>query len=291
MQRKDSGQTLIIILLVVATSLLVGAGVATRSTSLIQQATFSEESNQALHFAESCAEEALRRIKEEDIERDDVEGGDEVSYCCDIDTGDCAGDCEETHDCSFSVTELGDEIVGGVERDDAVELNLENVDIDDEICTDLVLYWCLEDGGCPKEDEEDSDEIGLEVSVVYYNGSEWQVWKQIYGGEQYGFTSPGGPDTYDGNTYLYHQDIDLADVLPEDAAEVELMRLTPRFESFHIGTKTCGEMGFQGFDINTEGWFGRSTKKVRVTRSEPALPPIFDYAIFSGSENVPLEKR
>ncbi|MEA2020677.1 MAG: hypothetical protein U9M98_03100 [Patescibacteria group bacterium] len=284
---NESGQTLVIILLVVATSLLVGAGVATRSTFLIQQSTFSEEANQALHFSESCAEEALRMIKGGEITRGDVASGNVVEYCCDVaDAGDCRQlvDCDrDDYDCSFSVSELGDEVAGIVEKDDAVELNLENASTSG--CEDITLYWCLEAENCPSED------IGLEVSVVYNNGSEWLVWKQIYGDSSYGFASHGGEAEFDGVDYDYHQSIDLFADLPDDVSEVKLMRLTPRFKSFHIGIASCGSLGFQGFDINTEGWFGRSTKKVRVTRSEPALPPIFDYVLFSGSEDAPLEKR
>ncbi len=295
MEMKESGQTLVIILLVVATSLLVGAGVATRSTSLIQQSTFSEEANQALYFSESCAEEALRMIKSGDILRGDVEGGGEEAYCCDIENSDdCVvqsdvDDCDrDDYNCNFLVTELGDQIVGSVEQDDAVELNLANANTN-PTCEEIVLYWCLETEDTEECDPDES--IGLEVSVIYNDGSEWQVWKQIYGDTEYGFATPGGSAELEDVTYSYHQSIDLFDDLPEDVSEVKVMRLTPRFRSFHIGVDSCDTLGFQGFDINTEGWFGRSTKKVRVTRSEPALPPVFDYVLFSGSEDTPLEKR
>lgn len=291
MKNKESGQTLVVILLVVATSLLVGAGVATRSTSLIQQTTFSEESTQALHFAEGCAEQALGMIKGGDITESDVVS-DTVSYCCDINSGTCAeksGACDKnTNDCEFSIGAYDEFFVGIVDQDDVVEIKLDEMDPTD--CDSLGLYWCLKSENC--NDIDNNEPHGLEVSVIYDDTGEYKIWKDVYGDQHtHQFTLPDRDLTFNGEDFEYGKSIAFSD-LPASPANLKAVRLTPRFESFHVRVDYGGcDLGFQGFDIHTEGWYGRSTRKVRVTRGEPAMPAIFDYSMFSGSETQPLEKQ
>lgn len=290
MGKKESGQTLIVILLVVATSLLVGAGVATRSTSLIQQTTFSEESTQALHFAEGCAEQALGMIKRGDITQADAESG--KSYCCDIDSGTCtekSGVCDKsTNDCEFSVDPYDEFFVGVVDQDDVVEIKLDEMNPAD--CDSLYLYWCLKSENC---NDVDSQPHGLEVSAIYDDGGEYKIWKEIYGDTHtHHFTTPERDLSFKGEEFSYGELIEFSSLPVASFSDLKAVRLTPRFESFHINVDYGGcDIGFQGFDIHSSGWYGRSTRKVRVTRGEPAMPAIFDYSMFSGSETQPLEKR
>jgi len=285
-KRKEAGQTLVVVVLIVATSLLVGAGVATRSTSLIQQSTFSEEATQALHFAEACAEDALGRIKVGEIDKDALPSG---PIYCDID-GDADGGCdsseEETDDCSFEVNELSDLFVGMVQQDSVVEVKLLKDNGQETSCDSLVLYWCNETDDCP------TDELGLEVTILYNEGDQWKTWKNIYGDSMTSeFEAPQENGTSDGVNYDFYKEIDLNSVGSDpDSVTLQAIRLTPRFSGFHINVNGCDDLPFQGYDVYAAGWFGRSRRKVRVTRGEPALPPIFDYAIFSGSDN-PLEKK
>jgi len=282
MKKSESGQTLVLVLLVTAVSLLVGVGIATRSTSIVQQTTFSEESTQALHFAEACAEEALGMVKSNTL----VGDGLPRKFCCDVDGG---GGCTEVadptdaHDCFFIADSLTELFPGKIAQDDVAEVKFESSDCDD-VVDGVTLFWCTDGDNCPTGG---GDKLGLEVAVIYEEAGSWKIWKQIYGPLSLGFEPPTSP----GGEYEYSQTLDLSDdsVFGDN---VQAIRLTPRYSGFHIKVEPSDcNLGFQGYDIHTEGWYGRSLRKVRVTKTEPAMPPIFDYSIFSGSETHPLEKN
>ena len=289
MKEFESGQTLIIVLLVVTVSLLVGAEIATRSTSVVQQTTFSEEATQALHFAEACAEKALGKIKcgaDSDCSGDFGCNKEKIGPgqlpCTDIEV-DVTGD--GNNDCKYTVDDLTELFPGKIEQDDVVEVKLDGAS-----CSKLEIYWCAADRG---DDCSSSD--ALEVIVVYDKGGNWETGKKIFGAGS-DFTAPtgGGGDPGNGVNYSFSHDLVSEpefSISPSDGSK--LMRIIPRYRGFHlyIDTSNCSELPHQGYDISTEGWFGKSRRKVRVTKTEPAMPPIFDYAIFSGSETQPLEKR
>lgn len=274
MRKSESGQTLIIVLLVVTISLLVGVGIATRSTSVVQQTTFSEEATQALHFAEACAEEALGVVKN----GSPVIGS---QFCCDVGgSGGCVerDPCDSADDCSYIIGELADLFPGKIDQDDVAEVKLAAAS-----CNSIDIYWCNADDGCPPTPSN----LGLETVIIYDDPfSGWETVKQIYGVGS-GFAGDDGPD----GDYEHSK----MGFVIDPAKRPKALRLIPRYHGFHIGVVGSNppgcDLGFQGYKILAEGWYGKSRRKVRVTKTEPAMPAIFDYTIFSGSETQPLKKR
>ena len=48
---------------------------------------------------------------------------------------------------------------------------------------------------------------------------------------------------------------------------------------------------FQSFQVSSVGSLGGVIKKIRVTKSLPALPSIFDFGLFSGSQSQPISNQ
>lgn len=263
-KQRESGQTLVIVLLVIAVSLMVGVGIATRSTSVVQQTTFSEEATQALHFAEACAEEALKLIKVGTIHSGNLPYNDSLS---DVDS-----DLDE--DCNYGVTELSDIFPGVVDQDEVAEMKIIRPGFD---CTSVTVYWCNSSEG----DDCDSTNYEPALEVIWVRTDE--IKKEIYGSPGERFRTPSGGG---GTDYAFSVSLDV------DPDNDEAVRFIPRFGDSHILVQPSGcSLGHQGYRVRSEGNFGRSTREVEVTKTEAAMPAIFDYTIFSGSDTEPLEKR
>lgn len=258
---------------------MVGVGIATRSTSVVQQTTFSEEATQALHFAEAGAEDALRRIKLGEIgEAEAVSGCGNLDYCHGTASGgdlcpplDVDGD--GTDETCYVVSALSDIFPGVVDQDEVAEMKVAS-GFD---CTSVTVYWCNSSEG----DDCDSTNYEPALEVIWVRTDE--IKKEIYGSPGEGFETPS-----DGGVTDYTFSVSL-DVDPDND---EAVRFIPRFGDSHILVQPSGcSLGHQGYRVRSEGNFGRSTREVEVTKTEAAMPAIFDYTIFSGSDTEPLEKR
>lgn len=287
---RQSGQTLIVILLVVAVSLLAGMSATNLSTSTVQQTTFSEESTQALAAAESCAEIALGKIKAgaaDPLFLDDtaihaahdlpcgslvycqVPGSPVIpSEVCGPESF-AVGDAQAS--CCYEVTEMTDVFPNVIAQDETAEVKLEG------FSGSLNIYWC-------DTATEDCDvrRPALEGYFIKDNGE-----TEKFGYDPHGITWMGFEQATGGG---HAQDRDFAWSLTNVSVPLGTLalRLTPRFGDASIAV-VGSDLPLQGFVVTSEGFFGRSTRKVKVTKTMPSMPAIFDYAIFSGAAS-PLDK-
>lgn len=280
---RQSGQTLIVILLVVAVSLLAGMSATNLSTSTVQQTTFSEEATQALAAAESCAEIALGKIKLGAT--DPVNGLVQSDLPCDGIAAchsftdpppKCAGETiavgSATAHCCYTVTEMTEVFPNVIAQDETAEVKLEGSS------GSLNIYWCdtasaAEDCGVKRPALEGYFILdnGTTEKFGYHENTTW-----------IGFDLPGPAGPAQGRNFAYS----VRNVSVPTGAQA--LRLTPRFGDASIAVVGPG-LPLQGFIVVSEGFFGRSTRKVKVTKTMPSMPAIFDYAIFSGA-STPLDK-
>ncbi|MFW6143873.1 MAG: hypothetical protein ACOC4Z_03090, partial [Patescibacteria group bacterium] len=143
---SQKGQVLIVVLLITAVALTVGVGISQRSSSTIQQAAFSEESTQALHYAEACVEDALREIEEGTVELGTTKEIKDV----DEDPDDV--------DCEYNVTSLIHVFPGLITKDEVAEVKLEGFE-----GSGLNIYWC--NSASDSENCEDNYPA-LEIAVI-----------------------------------------------------------------------------------------------------------------------------
>jgi len=274
---SESGQTLIIVLLVVLVSLAVGVGVATRSTSTVQQTTFSEEATQALHFAEACAEEALGKIKTGDILPCGNLDYTATDNCSPLDVDDDGS----SDDCCYEVSALSEIFPGVISQDDAAEVKLSG------FSGSIDIYWCNSDSPSQEcEDRPGANPPALELVLVKDDAVARLAYAHPASARRDNFSSGEvSGETVNGVTFAYKvSSIAIA-------GDVKALRVIPRYNDSSIAVVSAGGLPHQGYKITAKGDFGRSTRMVEVTKTEPAMPAIFDYVLFSGSETEPLEKK
>lgn len=244
---SQHGQTLVIMLLVMAISLGVGLAVSSRSISTLRQTTFTEQGSQALGCAEAGAEEALQKITDDDIS----------------DAGDTpllneAGDTI----CTYSYT-IGD-LVSPYEFDVAQDTS-QQIDLDG-FTGSLTLNW-----------DKTGSNANAMISVVYFEGDEYKIQKDAYYcgvDRQNGFTQAGG-----GSASGYNCSANVS--VPAGA---KLARIKLLYASDTILVEPSGDnFPLQGYKITSAGKAGQSTRILEVTRTKAQMPAIFDYAIYSGS--------
>jgi len=262
---SESGQTLIIVLLVVLVSLAVGVGVATRSTSTVQQTTFSEEATQALHFAEACAEEALGKIKTGDITESNLPCGNldytATDNCSPLDVDDDGS----SDDCCYEVSALSEMKLGGFSGS-------------------ITVYWCNSDSS--SQECAGANPPAIELVLVKDGVVERLAYAHPASARGDNFSSGEvAGETVNGVTFAYK-------ISSIAIADVRAVRVIPRYNDSSVAVvPVAGVLPHQGYKITAKGDFGRSTRTVEVTKTEPAMPAIFDYVLFSGSETEPLEKK
>jgi len=275
---SESGQTLIIVLLVVLVSLAVGVGVATRSTSTVQQTTFSEEATQALHFAEACAEEALGKIKTGDITESNLPCGNldytATDNCSPLDVDDDGS----SDDCCYEVSALSEIFPGVISQDDAAEVKLGG------FSGSITVYWCNSDSS--SQECAGANPPAIELVLVKDGVVERLAYAHPASARGDNFSSGEvAGETVNGVTFAYK-------ISSIAIADVRAVRVIPRYNDSSVAVvPVAGVLPHQGYKITAKGDFGRSTRTVEVTKTEPAMPAIFDYVLFSGSETEPLEKK
>lgn len=272
---RSGGQALIFILLVMSASLLIGAGVSFRSVSTLRQISFSEQSNQALSFAEAGAEYALKCLKDGSCGPGDSgslnvdeEGGDDVDY-----TIEASGGSQVFTDFS------------PLERSKSIQVKLDGYPGDKYIH----LYWVN------TEDEGEKDKpAALLIHLVYLEGGVYKLKSYAFDpdgtrrvsnkfewpttGNDQCFTlgsKPDGTVTYQYRCRLW---------VPSEA---KALRLTPLYNDGVPNTFAIyapSTLPRQGAKITAEGQSGQAQRTVEVIRTDPILPGVFDFVYYSGSQ-------
>ncbi|MCG2686008.1 type II secretion system GspH family protein [Candidatus Parcubacteria bacterium] len=260
---NQRGQILIPIVLVMIISLSMGVAIAYRAASSTRQAVVLTEADQAYHCAEAGIEEALEILKSDPTL---------------LPPG--SGDFQDASDnivCHFEyvVTLLG----GGsgtldvvLEKDEVFQVNLK------DYSGSLEIYW--------GKGNQDGQDTALVVAVVKGSAGSYTMEKYAVNcggtgltGNEFNLPALGSGDYPCGlGTLNFSNDAQLLRIRAlYNGTEVRVIPSDASFPS-------------QGYKITSTGQAGESERIVVATRSNPALPAIFDYVLFSGSESQPLTK-
>lgn len=274
--RARPSQALIIMTMVMAVSLVVGVAISSRVVTTLRQISYTEQSALALSFAESGVEDALKRLKDNPslslpYSSDDVAiGGGHFNY---------------------TISQAGGNTVfddlSPIEKDKAVQVNLEGYQAAGGLS--INVYWV--DSGNPAETGD--NRAAIEISVVYFDGTEYKLKRDAYdpiqtldrglGNKFYDPTDPaygGRPGGDPGNGVTYQHRVEVS--LPGGS---KLLRLRAIYNNVPNSFAVVGTVNLplQGQLIESTGYDADIQRKVQVTRTLPALSELFDFVIFSGA--------
>lgn len=308
--KNQSGQILVIFLLVLVVGLAITLSIASRTVTDIRQTTTSDESNRSYFAAESGVEKALRLI--EDSTGTPIPPG----------TVDLNGVNRST--ANYTVVDSGAtsgqvfEFPNPFGKDEVAQVSLMS-DFNDLTSvlsgtsyrnnSTLTIYWD-EGSGIP-----DPNQPAIEVSIVTCTSNcssgtpTFDIKKMLFDPKSGRTTnaclaptsSDGNITTNQGNVINYKYKVALAlnsscgnnDVI-SSATEYPIMariRFLYNPTSVKLGVMNPGGvLPTQGQTITSTGSTPSGvTRKLVVTRLYPSLPAIFDYVLFNGSAN-PLTK-
>jgi Tfp pilus assembly protein PilX len=264
LRASESGQALIILLLIMVVGLTVGLSIATRTITDLRISTQSEESQKAFSAAEAGIEDALRRDLATFFGTSStITPG--VTYSTTV---------TPQGNTNQFVTEQP------VAKDDVAQ-----------ICIN-VTNLCPNGGTVPQEfdvywvKQGETDDASLEITEVYESGGTFQISKNSYNADHSrsnGFSnSTKGPFPLVGDTTFLNK----ATISLNSGARILRIRLFYNNATVAVvATQPVGSiLPLQSYKISSTGTSGQITRKVEVTKSLDALPPIFDYVLYSGTD-------
>jgi len=287
------GQILVIILLGTSIALTVALSVSLRTISTIRQTTLSARSQAALAAAESGAEIALARLKNGEC----------------LTSGSCVnveGTISESQtNYSYTVSIGGgssDPYLIDLPRDQTLEIKLT-----DPSQASWVDYQGTSVDFCWYDESlEGSPEKENAVEIIVYDGNMSLVpLKYVY----LGADPPGGPDlgatgflpvgvgrsvVVSGKTISFNH----CQRIPESPKDFTSPKFLLRVKTLYnnLSGVVIPEIGKslppQSYVVESLGTTSDKSisKKIRVIKSLPSAPGIFDFIIYNGSETEPLAK-
>ena len=264
--KNQQGQTLILMLIVTVVSLTVGVAISSRAVSTLKQTSYTAQAGKAQKFADAGIEEALgfgdlsTQVGTHTIDLDG--GGDDVTY-----TVAESGNAESVE------LQLG--------KDETYQLNLTSASL-----TGLEVRWSLKGG----------NKDAIIVYSIIHKDSSGNVTIQQKGASD---PTESGADlcnlplgssdpTVSATDPDYDYKITISGLSVNPGAGEELyLRVRPLCQD-NVDTKITAlptgiDLPNQGYTITSTGTYGEAEWTAEVTKMNPALPSIFDFAIFSDS--------
>ena len=314
--KKQTGQILIIFLLILVVGLALVLSVASRSITDIRITTTSDESSRAYFAAEAGIEEALKQLQ---TDADYAKDGVELDFKSVNQTTANVNVDNLTSPAAGSAFKFPDEY----NRDAVVQVSLLNnfnllgtSSVDNPVPNPegrLNIYYG-DTGGIPP---------AIEVSVVHTNGTVWGIKKFSFDWDASRRGLPGGNGfcsdtagysgapipTQEGDfVYLRRAEVrfmegysggaagcpaalTLPGVPATDYPVLARIRFLYNDEPEPIAVASSGSVAWtlpkQGTEVESSGsTLSGVTRKLRVTQLYPSLPSIFDYVLFSGDDLV-----
>jgi len=257
---NQRGQILLPLVLVMLISLGMGVAIAYRVISTTHQAVVLTQSDQAYHCAEAGVEEALEKLKN----GDSSPGSGELR------------DASDNLICTFdySVGALGggpNPVEFTLEKDGVFQVDLGGYS------GDLEIYW-----------GKDNDQASLVVAVVKGSAGSYTMEKYAYNCENHTVVSGNGFTQF---VATGDEDYPCKMSVGPLTDDSPLLRIRALYNGTRVRVVPFdASFPAQGYEITSTGRAGESERVVVATRSNPTLPAIFDYVLFSGSETEALEK-
>ncbi|MCL5676241.1 MAG: hypothetical protein M1120_03915 [Patescibacteria group bacterium] len=299
MDKKQSGQALVIILLVLVVILTVGLALVSRTVGDIKLSSQTELSNRAFNAAEAGVEQVL--------------GGGSAGQAT-IGTGNTTA--------SYNVQST---TVGGsnaafvlnkaVAKDDTQQVWLIGHKKDNTLgCTDtdgsplycfnsnLITFYWGNPGQSASQTTGSNITPALEISIIYKDGSGYKIAKGVYDPSSVRASTNNfltGVDTSGGfvapDNLQFKKAVDLSaapfsisGIGSSTTLNAVRLRLLYNDVPQLLGaqpTNNTDTFPVQGKLISSLGTAGNITRKVQVFESYPYLPGVFDYVLFNGSGN------
>lgn len=256
---KESGQALIIVILTMVVALTVGLSVATRSITTVRISTSEEESSQAFSAAEAGIEEVLKSnvsMASENILPNNAR-------------------YQATLVIPVSTTEF---LVPALTlKDDTVQIWLSNYpDYSGKYNGSITLFWGDPGDSCPNASA---------IEVILFSGTNVNnpgvnrfALDPCTRGNNFTFVS-GGSGNVGGVDFRNSYSISVSNGI--------ILRIIPLYKNTNLAVRGTSALPSQGKDVTSTGKVtsgqGDIVRKIRVFQLNPALPYIFDHAIFSGT--------
>lgn len=256
---RQSGQTLVIVIVAMAVSLAAGLAISARSLTALKGVSYTSQANSAYHAAEAGVEEALKRLTEQSFSDGLISGsitrpyrgsgtlsGANYSYTIDVGGG-------GTNDYQLRL-----------DKDRTQEIKLNGT----YTATTLTVCWEL-----PADPGKDA---ALEMLLVAGTAGSGYTLSQKIGVNGGGLHNNGFEAAAVGQSgYNYCRTLT---GLPTNA---QILRIKALYNHTSAVVKPSAALPAQSFVINSVGKAGEAMRRLEVTKSLPALPEIFDFAIFT----------
>lgn len=282
---QTKGQSLVIILLGTSVALTVALAVSVRTISTLKQTTTSAQAQSALAAAEAGAETALGRIKDGTC-ANDIDPG------CTMSEGNAVTDPGYLSGSKtyywFTVRKTGSSVNEPYLMDLAQDQTQE-IKLDTYSGSNVTVCWW--------DPSLDGTETQNAVELIYVEGSSTMKKYAYNGGVAItnGFSNASNHDVpiiFPSNnktvTFKNCQDVTTSTTISK------ILRIKAFYANFSAVVKPASGVALpaQGYQIKSYGKTadGSVRKAIRVTKSLPALPAIFDYGLYSGSTTQPLSK-
>ena len=274
--KNQQGQTLILMLIVTVISLTIGVAISSRAVSTLKQTSYTAQAGKAQKFSDAGIEHVLG-LTDAQLQQAATDCPNAANACgLDVD-----GDLDDS-EVSYYVEQSGggaDPVTFASDKDTTTQLNLTNT-----LLKQVRISW--------------NGEATIVYSVIHKNSSGNVTIQQrgasdpdesaltcgLTGGvSDPSVSSPGvGAGSYDHSA--------TATPLSVGAGEELYIRIRPLCADTDIqieGLTAAGapvSLPNQGYKITSKGTYGEAEWTAEVTKMNPALPTIFDFAIFSESD-------
>jgi hypothetical protein len=283
MNKKESGQALLLILLAMSTVVTITLSVVSRTVSDIAVTTVEEESLRAFSAAEAGVEEALVGDITPGSTIEDVVTGIRTEPGASEYNADVTGFPEVVDEYVYPREVLsGETATVWLMSHDANDILV--CGTGNPCFTSRTLRMCWSKGS------GSGTTPAVEASLVYEEAGQIRMSKAVYdpsSGRTPGASSPDGTNcTVAGQNFGYRKDISFASlgVSTPTAGVLKMIRFRMLYND-RPQTLAVDGMGTslpsQGRKIDSTGTSGESTRRVEVYALYPDVPAVFDSALFS----------
>lgn len=259
--RKNSGQVAVFVLLLTLLGLTVGLSVTSRTLQDLKQTAISDQSSRAFTAAEAGIEDALAKTLAVGSSTINV-GGSNVNYV--VSRSPVAAYTPE----------------GSVAKDDVIEIDLRTY-----TGSTLTINWTKkndahEDPANLCNEGSFTAPAALMLSFYTFDGSNYGVKKLAYNASRCGTLGTLNNFLTANNS----ANVDyLSGVTVAYTSDMKVLRIRPIYNDASITVTGNANLPAQGYTIkSTAQTTGQVSRAVEVTRTNTALPPFFDYVLYTG---------
>ncbi len=263
--RKNSGQIVLILVLITVVGLTIGLSLISRTVTDVRISSQIEESGRAFSAAEAGVENALKVVNV--FPTGTTKSVNLNNATADYSVSDMGGDSSLY---SFPLVEANSsQLLWLVNHNSDGSLGTNYYDITGSID----ICW----GAA-------GNKSAVILSLYYETGGEYKIAKasfdSITRGNQFAIADTiGGP--FCGSSYIYKHTVNFNSDYGLSSANLIALRMTPVYENTSIGVKPTAQLPVQGNQVNSVGKSSTGVvRKIQVNKSYNLLPNLLDFALY-----------